>query len=167
MGPECFIFTPSKRLVWQISFCWTELDGTRVLYYHSLQAVRYFSNFHYDWWGCCLPPRKGFTTCDKFPFVGQSSMGPEWTSSHQCTSWLFYPLDGLCFFIWCQMGFIIVNFFSLLITFFFFFGFVFGYFFLGSDFTHSYPTHLPTLPMYCANLGTLLIIPYWHSYLNN
>jgi hypothetical protein len=35
----CFIVTPSKRLVRQISFCWTELDGTRVLYCHSLQAV--------------------------------------------------------------------------------------------------------------------------------
>jgi hypothetical protein len=35
----CFIVNPSKRLVRQISFCWTELDGTRVLYFHSLQAV--------------------------------------------------------------------------------------------------------------------------------
>jgi hypothetical protein len=34
-----FIVTPSKWLVQQISFCWTELNGTRVLYCHSLQAV--------------------------------------------------------------------------------------------------------------------------------
>jgi hypothetical protein len=42
------------------------------------------------------------------------------------TSWLFCPLDGLCFFIRCQMGFIKVHYFSLLITIFsFFFGFFF------------------------------------------
>ncbi len=32
--------------------------------------------------------------------VDDLQMWPEWTSSHQCTSWLFCPLNGLCFFIW-------------------------------------------------------------------
>jgi len=69
---------------------------------------------------------------------------PKWTSNHQCTSCPFCPLDGLCFFIQCQMGFIIVHFISLLITVLFLLGFVLGCFFLGPDLTHSYPTHLLT-----------------------
>jgi hypothetical protein len=50
--------------------------------------------------------------------------GPEWTSSHQCTSWPFCPLDGLHFFIQRRMGFISVHFFLPLTTVLFFFWFL-------------------------------------------
>jgi hypothetical protein len=42
--------------------------------------------------------------------IPPSTLGPEWTSSHQCTSWPFCSLDGLRFFIRRQMGFITVFF---------------------------------------------------------
>jgi hypothetical protein len=62
-----------------------------------------------------------------------------------------------------------VYFFLLLTTVirFFFFFFVLGCFSLGPDLTHSYPAHLLILISSApTNLGTLLIIPYWHSYPN-
>ncbi len=60
--------------------------------------------------------------------------GAEWTSSHQCTSWPFCPLDGVHFFIWSQMGFITVHFFLLLtIVFYFLFFLVLGHFPPGPD----------------------------------
>jgi len=34
-------------------------DNTTIKW-HFLPPL-YFSNFDNDWWGCCLPPRKGFT----------------------------------------------------------------------------------------------------------
>ncbi len=95
-----------------------------------------------------------------FPYI--TSLGQEWTISHQCTSWLFYPLDGLHFFIQHQMGFI---------TFLFFFSF-FGVadhctFSLGPkkkkfppDLTSHIPTDLPTLhtqPLYLHNYFTNIV----------
>jgi hypothetical protein len=53
------------------------------------------------------------------PWFTSTHLWPEWTSSHQCTSWSFCPLDGLRFFIRHQMGFIAVHFFLLLIITFF------------------------------------------------
>jgi len=92
---------------------------------------------------------------------------PEWTSSHQCTSWPFCPLDGLRFFIPRQMVVITVHFFLLLTTvpfffFFFFFSFfrVLGRFSPGPDLP---PCSLSYPHKYCTNLGTLFI----HSYPNN
>ncbi len=49
-------------------------------------------------------------------------IGLEWTTSHQCTSWSFFPMDGLHFFIRHQIGFITVHFFLLLTIVLFFFG---------------------------------------------
>ncbi len=86
-----------------------------------------------------------------------SERRPEWTSSHQCTSWPFYPLDGLHFFIRCQMGFITIHFFLLLTTF-FFLGFVLDHF-SGPDLTHSYPAHLPTLISIAPILVPYLLSP--------
>jgi hypothetical protein len=92
-------------------------------------------------------------------------MGPEWTNSHQCTSWSFCPLDGLHFFIRRRMGFISIHFFLLLTTVLLFFGS--WPFFPGPDLTHKLPCSLFYPHRYCNNLGTLFIIPYWHSYPNN
>jgi hypothetical protein len=78
---------------------------------------------------------------------------PEWTSSHQCTSWPFCPLDGLHFFIRHQMGFISVHFFLLLTTVLFFLGS--WPFFPGPDLTHSYLAHFLTL----IDIATTLV-PY-------
>ncbi len=83
-------------------------------------------------------------------------LGPEWTNSHQCTSWSFCPLDGLCFFIWRQMGFITIH--SLLTTILFLFLFVFYCFFLGTHLKHNYFTHLPTLISIVSTL-----VPYYLS----
>jgi len=66
----------------------------------------------------------------------------EWTSNHQCTSWPFYPLDGVHFFFQCQMEFIIVHFFLLLTT----VPFCFFFWFLDIfplDLTY-HPAHFPT-----------------------
>ncbi len=49
---------------------------------------------------------------------------PEWTSSHQCTSWPFCPLDALHFFIRRRMGFMTIHFFLLLTIVLFFFWFL-------------------------------------------
>jgi hypothetical protein len=68
--------------------------------------------------------------------------GPEWTSSHQCTSWPFCPLDGLRFFIQHQMGFITGLFFFLLIIVFLFFLCI--RFSPGPDPIPSYPAHFLT-----------------------
>jgi len=83
-------------------------------------------------------------------------IGPEWTSNHQCTSWLFYPLDRLHFFIRHQMGFITIHFFLLLtiVLFFFFLG-VLGRFSHGPNLTHSYLAHFPTFISIA-----LTLIPY-------
>jgi hypothetical protein len=54
-----------------------------------------------------------------------AGIGPKWTTTHQCTSWLFSSLDGLHFFIRRHMGFITLHFFWLLTT-------VLSFFFLGS-----------------------------------
>jgi hypothetical protein len=67
----------------------------------------------------------------------------EWTSSYQCTSWLFCSLDGFRFFIRRQMRFITIHFFLLLTIVFSFFCFLAV--FPGHDLTHSYPAHFPTL----------------------
>ncbi len=63
------------------------------------------------------------------PVLITTGVRPEWTSSHQCTSWPFCPLDGLRFFIRRQMGFITVHSFWRMITAPFFFEFILGYFF--------------------------------------
>ncbi len=86
------------------------------------------------------------------------------------TSWPFCPADGLRFFIRRRMRFITIHFFLLLTTVLFFlfsFFWFFGRFSLGPDLTHSYPAHFFYPHKYCTNLGTLFIIPYWHSYHNN
>jgi hypothetical protein len=57
------------------------------------------------------------------------------------TGWAAVPFD----FRWGSSQSISFGFFLLLIAVFSFWGFVFGWFFLGFDLTHSYPTHLPTL----------------------
>jgi len=56
--------------------------------------------------------------------LGSHWCGLGWTNSHQCTNWLFYSLDGLCFFIQRQMGFITIHFFLLLNIVFFLFWFL-------------------------------------------
>ncbi len=75
------------------------------------------------------------------PLVGKS--WPEWTSSHQCTSWPFYSLDGLHFFIRHRMGSspsISFRCWPLL----FLFLVCSLLFFPGLDLIQSYPTHLST-----------------------
>jgi hypothetical protein len=88
IGPECFIVTPSKRLLQQISFCWTELDGTRVNKQSSMHQLAVLST--------------GWAV-----FFHSMSDGVH-------HSQFFFTVDH----------------------FFFFFGFVLGYFFPGSDLTH-------------------------------
>ncbi len=85
---------------------------------------------------------------------------PEWTSSYQCTSWPFCPLDGLHFFIWRKMGFITAL-FSLLLT----IVFLFIYLFLlcgrfpppGLDFTPRYPANFPNLISTASTLVPYLL----------
>jgi hypothetical protein len=78
---------------------------------------------------------------------------PEWTNSHQCTSWLFYPLDALRFFIRRRMGFITIHFFLLLTT-------VFFYFFFGSwPFFLDLTSHIPTLISIAPTLVPYLLSP--------
>jgi hypothetical protein len=84
--------------------------------------------------------------------MGASSLWPnrhrkwlEWTSNHQCTSWPFCPLNGLRFFIRCQMGFITIHFFLLLTIVFFILFFGSWSFSPRPDFTHNYHVHFPTL----------------------
>jgi hypothetical protein len=112
----CFIVTPSKRLVRQISFCWTELDGTRVLYCHSLQAVSATNFLLLDRarWDFIVTPSKRLVRqisfcwteldgtllslppsgeCEKFPLVGQSSMGLYCHSLHAVSAKNFLLLD--------------------------------------------------------------------------
>ncbi len=71
----------------------------------------------------------------------------EWTSSHQCTSWPFCPLDGVHFFIWRQMGFITVP------PFFFWFLTVFPL-----DLT-CHPARFPTLLSTAPTLVPYLLSP--------
>jgi len=76
----------------------------------------------------------------------------KWTSSHQCTSWSFCPLDGLCFFIQHQMQFIIVHLFLLLTIVLFFFFWFLVVFPLDLTYHHAcFPTIIsiaPTLVLY-------------------
>ncbi len=81
------------------------------------------------------------------PYI--TSLGQEWTINHQCTSWLFYPLDGLRFFIQHQMGFIT---------------FLFSFFLLPTTilFPLDLTSHIPT------DLATLHTQPlYWHNCFTN
>jgi hypothetical protein len=79
--------------------------------------------------------------------------GPEWISTHQCTSWPFYPPDGLRFFIRRQMGFMTVHFF-LLLTIVLFFFLVLARFSL--DLTSHIATLLTFLPCSLFYLATVL-----------
>ncbi len=73
---------------------------------------------------------------------------------------LAIPLDGLRFFIWCQMGFIIVHFFLLLtIVFIYLFIWFLAIFSLGLDLTHSYPAHFPTIISIARTLVPYLLSP--------
>ncbi len=109
----------------------------------------------------------GTKTLNKYSLCGQDDepvpkLGAECTSSHQCTSWPFCPLDGLHFFIRRRMGFITIHFF-LLLTIVLFFSFVFFFLFLAvfprPDLTHSYPTHFPTLVSIAPTLVPYLLSP--------
>jgi hypothetical protein len=62
------------------------------------------------------------------------------------------------FFIWCQMGFIIIHFFLLLIIVLNYYFWVFGHFSLWLDFTYSYLIHLRTTPS-----TTPTLVPYIFS----
>jgi len=111
-------------------------------------------------------PHSSSTSPNKLvPIKFQSSfLWAEWTSNHQCTSWPFYPLDRLRFFIQRQMGFITVHFFLLLTTVLFFSFLVPDRFSRGPNLP---PCSLSYLHKYSTNLDTLFIMPYWHSYPNN
>jgi hypothetical protein len=78
---------------------------------------------------------------------------PEWTSSHQCTSWPFCPLDGLHFFIRRQIGFDHCTF-----SFYFW---LCSRFSPGPDLTPSYPAHFPTFISIAPTL-----VPYLLSLTN-
>jgi hypothetical protein len=84
---------------------------------------------------------------------------PKWTNSCQCTNWSFYPLDGLHFFIWRQMGFIIVHFFLLLTIVLFFLFYGSWSFSPRLDLTHSYHAHFPTLISTAPTLIPYLLSP--------
>jgi hypothetical protein len=84
------------------------------------------------------------TIIDVWISVDPSSRGPKWSNNHQCTSWLYCPLDGLCFFIQHQMGFITIHFFRCW-PLYVFWGVCSWFFFPRPDLTHSYPTHLFTI----------------------
>jgi hypothetical protein len=89
------------------------------------------------------------------------TLGAEWNSSHQCTSWPFCPLDGLRFFIRHKMGFITLL-FSLQSTVlsFLFFSFCFAAVFplTWPDLPPRYPGHFPT---FLSTAPTL--VPYLSS----
>jgi len=77
--------------------------------------------------------------------VVSASWRPEWTTSHQWTSWPFCPLDWLRFFIQCQMGFITVLFFFWLLTIVLFFFSFFKFFCFATVFPLDLTSHLVTL----------------------
>ncbi len=105
-----------------------------------------------------FPAEEAFS-CRSFVMVSDWNR-PEWTGSHQCTSWPFCSLDGLHFFIRRRMGFISVHFFLLLITvLFFLFLFLFLSVFPGPDLTHTYPAHFPTLVSIAPTLVPYLLSP--------
>jgi hypothetical protein len=100
----------------------------------SLYSVKIISGQPYEWYQFFFVLDENFNDCAKLePTIlckNMLNLKPKWTSNHQCTSWLFCPLDGLHFFIQHQMGFIIVHFFLPLIVV-LFFGLFFVTFFLN------------------------------------
>jgi len=87
-------------------------------------------------------------------------LGPESTSSHQCTSCAFSPLDGLHFFHSTPNG-VHHNpfFFWLLTTIFIFIFLLCNHFSLGPDFTPNYHVHFLTFIYIAPTLVPYLLSP--------